>query len=118
LAASAQGAEISEKGVLEGQEVRIARMVQQGFTLAQVVRGSALLCNFTIGFCIKEQAVAQAVASGDDRYSLSRREQRLDRSTHPLAVGAGPEIFGHTERRFADMVALIVDATDRIRGNG
>jgi AcrR family transcriptional regulator len=112
------GTYLTDKGVLESQEVRIARMMQQGFSLAEVVRGSALLYNFTIGFCIEEQAVAQAFASGDDRYSLRRREARLDRSTHPLAVGAGPEIFGDTERRFAEMVALIVDATGRMRGSG
>ena len=71
--------------------------------------------NFTIGFCIEEQAVAQAVATGDDRYSLDRRAGRLDRRTHPLLVQAGPEIFGDPDARFAGLAAVIVAAASRMR---
>jgi hypothetical protein len=34
---------------------------------------------------------------------------------HPLVVQSGPEIFGDPDRRFADLVALIVDAAGRLR---
>jgi TetR/AcrR family tetracycline transcriptional repressor len=52
-----------------------------------------LIYGFTIGFCIEEQAVAQA---GDDRYSLSRRAERVNAAAHPLAAEVGPVIFGRT----------------------
>ena len=64
------------------------------------------------GFCIEEQAVAQA---GDDRYSLSRRAERVDATAHPLAAEAGPVIFGDPDPRFADLVAILVDAVGRLR---
>src|SRR5213076_150084 len=65
---------------------------QQGFTLAGVIRAYSLLYSFTVGFCIEEQAVAQAAATGDDRYSFARRAERLNSRTHPLVRQAGPEI--------------------------
>ena len=75
-----------------------------------MVRAFALLHSFTVGFCIQEQAVAQTAASGDDRYSLSRRAERVDRGTHPLVASSGQAIFGDPEQRFSDQVQLIVTA--------
>jgi TetR/AcrR family tetracycline transcriptional repressor len=106
------GTYLTDASVLEAQEERLAHMVQEGFTLAEVIRAYSLLYSFTIGFCIEEQAVAQAA---DDRYSLARRAGRLDRRTHPLAVQAGPEIFGEPDMRFADLVTMIIDTAARLR---
>jgi hypothetical protein len=58
-----------------GQEAGLASLARQGFGVADVIRAYQLIYSFTIGFCIEEQAVAQA---GDDRYSLSRRAERKD----------------------------------------
>ena len=88
---------------------------QQGFTLAGVIRAYSLLYSFTVGFCIEEQAVAQAAATGDDRYSFARRADRLNSRTHPLVRQAGPEIFGDPDVRFTDLVTVIIDATSRMR---
>ena len=55
------------------------------------------------GFCIEEQAVAQA---GDDRYSLSRRAERVDAAAHPLAAQVGPVIFGDPDTRFTPCARL------------
>lgn len=41
------------------------------------------------------------VSSGDDRYALARRAERLDSRTHPFTVQAGPEIFGDPRAREA-----------------
>lgn len=65
-------------------------MVRHGLNLVGVVRAASLIHNSTKGFCIDEQALAQTAASGDDRYSLSRREERLDRSTHTRWQWLGP----------------------------
>src|ERR1039457_3220366 len=59
------GTYLTDAGVLESQEAGLARMTAQGFTLADIVRAYSLLYNFTIGFCIEEQAAA----AGDDRRS-------------------------------------------------
>jgi TetR/AcrR family transcriptional regulator, tetracycline repressor protein len=109
------GTYLTDASLLEAQEAGLARMIEQGFTLANVIRVYALVYNFTVGFCIEEQAVAQAVASGDERYSLTHRAQRLDSTSHPLVVGSGPEIFGDPDTRFADLVAVIIDSAARMR---
>ena len=109
------GTYLTDASVLEAQEQRLAQTVQQGFTVADVIRAYSLLYSFTVGFCIEEQAVAQAAAAGDDRYSLARRAERLNSRTHPLILRAGPEIFGDPEVRFADLVAVIIDTASRMR---
>ena len=35
--------------------------------------------------------------------------------THPLAAEAGPVIFGDPDARFAELVAILVDAAGRLR---
>jgi AcrR family transcriptional regulator len=111
------GTYLTDASVLEAQEQRLAQTVQQGFTVADVIRAYSLLYSFIIGFCIEEQAVAQAAAAGDDRYSLARRAERLNSRTHPLVLEAGPEIFGDPGTRFTDLVAVIIDATSRMRAS-
>ena len=48
--------------------------------------------------------------AGDDRYSLSYRAERVGATTHPMAAEAGPVIFGDPDARFAELVAILVDA--------
>jgi TetR/AcrR family transcriptional regulator, tetracycline repressor protein len=112
------GTYLTDAGVLEAQERGLAKMTGEGFTLANVIRAYSLIYSFTIGFCIEEQSVAQAVAAGDDRYSLDRRAERVDQQAHPLVVESGPEIFGDPDARFADLVAVIIDAASRMRAAG
>jgi TetR/AcrR family transcriptional regulator, tetracycline repressor protein len=109
------GTYLTDASVLGAQEERLAQTVRQGFTLADVIRAYSLLYSFTVGFCIEEQAVAQVAATGDDRYSLARRAERLNSRTHPLVRQAGPEIFGDPDVRFTDLVTVIIDATSRMR---
>ena len=90
----------------------LAWLARQGFTVADAIRASQLLYSFTIGFCIEEQAVAQA---GDDRYSLERRAERVGAAAHPLVAEAGPVIFGDPGARFDGLVAVIVGAAGRMR---
>jgi TetR/AcrR family transcriptional regulator, tetracycline repressor protein len=112
------GTYLTDAGVLEAQERGLAKMTGEGFTLANVIRAYSLIYSFTIGFCIEEQSVVQAVAAGDDRYSLDRRAERVDQQAHPLVVESGPEIFGDPDARFADLVAVIIDAASRMRAAG
>lgn len=109
------GTYLTDDTVLERQESMLSVMIEEGFTLTDVVRAYSLLYDFTIGFCIEEQAIAQTAASGDDRYSLERRTERLDAERHPLVARSGSEIFGDPDARFTDLVGVIVDSTERMR---
>jgi hypothetical protein len=66
------GTTLTDPDVVRRQEATFENPVRQGFTLESAVRG-LLIHNFTIGFCVEEQAVAQVTASGDDSYSPARR---------------------------------------------
>jgi len=93
-------------------------MLAQGFTVATATQAYQLLYSFIIGFCIEEQAVAQATAAGDGRYSLAHRTERVGAAAHPLVAQAGPEIFGNRDQRYADLVSVIVDAAGRMHDPG
>jgi hypothetical protein len=67
------------------------------------------------GFCIEEQASAQAAAIGDDRFSEASRARLRDERTHPVIAQGGPQIFGDPDARFTDLVTLIIDAAARLR---
>lgn len=107
------GTYLTDPALLRAQEAGLAWLARQGFTVADAVRAYQLLYSFTIGFCIEEQAVAQA--AGDERYSLEHRAERVGAADHPLVVQAGPVIFGDPDARFAGLVAVIVDAAGRMR---
>ena len=112
------GTYLTDAGVLESQEGLMARMLGEGFTLPDVIRAFSLLYNFTVGFCIEEQAVAQAQVAGDDRYSLVRRAERLDSQVYPLVLQAGPELFGAPDARFSDLITVIIETIERMRYQG
>jgi TetR/AcrR family tetracycline transcriptional repressor len=107
------GTYLTDAGMLTAQERTLGRLLDQGFTLRDVVRGYTLLYNFTVGFCIEEQARAE-----DDRYQPERRAERLDPDESPLALAAGPEIFGDPDAQFADLVSVLVETIARMRTPG
>jgi TetR/AcrR family tetracycline transcriptional repressor len=106
------GTYLTDTGALEAQEDRFARMVAEGFSVADATRAYSLLYSFTIGFCIEEQAAAQA---GDDRFSEASRAARLDARTHPVIAEGSPQIFGDPDARFADLVSLIIATAASLR---
>jgi TetR/AcrR family transcriptional regulator, tetracycline repressor protein len=112
------GTTLTDPDVVRRQEVTFGSLVRQGFTLPDAVGGLLLLHNFTIGFCIEEQAVIQALASGDERYSLARRAELIGPDTAPLAVEAGQVIFGDPDARFAELVGLLLETIARMRAGG
>ena len=108
------GTTLTDPDVVRRQEVTFSRLVGQGFTLPDATRGLVLLHDFTIGFCVEEQAVSQAVAAGDERYSLSRRADMIGEENAPLAVEAGEVIFGEPDTRFTELVELLLDSVARM----
>ncbi len=60
----ASGTYLTDPAVLRRHEVGLAALTGQGFAVADVIRAYQLLYSFTVGFCIEEQAVAQAGARG------------------------------------------------------
>ncbi len=112
------GTTLTDPEVVRRQERTFEALMRQGFALEDAVRGLVLLHDFTIGFCVEEQAVTQAVASGDDRYDLGRRAELIGADAAPLAVAAGQVIFGDPDTRFAELVGLLLDAIARTRRGG
>jgi TetR/AcrR family transcriptional regulator, tetracycline repressor protein len=108
------GATLTDPAVVRRQEHTLATLTRQGFTLQDAVRAVLLVHDFTIGFCVEEQAVIQAVASGDERYSLSRRAELIGPEA-PLAAEAGQVIFGDPGTRFTELTAVLVEAAGRMR---
>jgi AcrR family transcriptional regulator len=108
------GATLTDAAVVRRQEHTLATLTRQGFTLPDAVRALLLVHDFSIGFCVEEQAVIQAVAAGDERYSLSRRAELIGPGA-PLAAEAGEVIFGDPDSRFTELVAIILHAIDHLR---
>ena len=106
------GTYLTDAGALKAQEDRFARMVADGFSVADATRAYSLLYSFTIGFCIEEQAAAQA---GDARFSEASRAARIDARTHPVIAEGGPQVFGDPDARFSDLVALIIATAASLR---
>jgi TetR/AcrR family tetracycline transcriptional repressor len=109
------GSTLTDPDVVRRQEVTFSCLVRQGFTLPDATRGLVLLHDFTIGFCVEEQAVSQAVAAGDERYSPGRRAEMIGEENAPLAVEAGAVIFGEPDTRFTELVELLLDTVARMR---
>jgi hypothetical protein len=112
------GTTLTDPDVIRRQEFTFENLTRQGFTLPDAVRGILLVHNFTIGFCVEEQAARQAIASGDDRYAPGRRAELIGPDTAPLAVEAGPVIFGDPDTRFAELVGLLLETVARLRAGG
>jgi TetR/AcrR family transcriptional regulator, tetracycline repressor protein len=109
------GTTLTDPDVVRRQEVTFESLTRQGFTLRDAARALVLLHDFTIGFCVEEQAVVQAIASGDERYLLDRRAEVVGPQTAPLAVEAGQVIFGDPDNRFAELLDLLLDTIARLR---
>jgi TetR/AcrR family transcriptional regulator, tetracycline repressor protein len=112
------GTTLTDPDVIRRQEVTFENLTRQGFTLPDAVRGLLLVHNFTIGFCVEEQAARQAMASGDDRYVPGRRAELVGADTAPLAVEAGPVIFGDPDTRFTELTGLLLETVARLRAGG
>jgi len=111
------GTTLTDPDVVRRQEVTFGRLVRQGFTLQEAARSLLLLHYFTIGACVEEQATAQAIGSGDERYSLERRAETIGPDS-PLAVQAGEVIFGEPEERFRELTEMLIDTIARQLGSG
>jgi TetR/AcrR family transcriptional regulator, tetracycline repressor protein len=107
------GTTLTDPDVVRRQNYTLENLISQGFALPDAVRGLLLINNFTIGFCVEEQAVRQVTASGDDRYL--RRAELIGPDTAPLAVEAGQVIFGEPDTRFAELTGLLLDTIGRLR---
>jgi AcrR family transcriptional regulator len=108
----ATGTTLTDVEVVRRSEPRLAAMVGQGFTVRSAAQASVLVHHFVVGFCIEEQAVNQAKASGDPRYNLRNRDERVDSEAYPLTAEAGREIFEDDDRRFTELIGLMLRACE------
>ena len=106
------GTTLTDPAVIRRQEATFSSLVRQGFTLPDAARGLVLLHDFTIGFCVEEQAVSQVTAAGDD--IVGRRADLVGREAAPLAAEAGQVIFGDPDVRFTEFVGMLLEAIARL----
>ena len=112
------GTTLTDPEVVRRQEGSYERLVSQGFSLPDAARALLLLHDFTIGFCIEEQAVGQALEAGNDAYRPGRRAEAVGADLAPLAVAAGDIIFGDRDIRFGELLSLLLDGVAQLRENG
>lgn len=106
-ARSFSGTYLTDDAVLVDQERRLAWMGEQGFPVAAAVDAFSLLTGFVVGHCIEEQERRQAP---DDRYSLARRDARVDPAAHPLVAQAGRRLFAaDPDAQFDALVGVLLD---------
>ena len=108
------GTTLTDPDVVRRQEVTFGKLTRQGFTLPDAARGLLLLHYFTVGACVEEQAVIQAINAGDERYDLGRRAEMIGPDA-PMAVEAGEVIFGDPDTRFAELSSLVLDTIATLR---
>jgi TetR/AcrR family transcriptional regulator, tetracycline repressor protein len=108
------GTTLTDPEVVRRQEVTFGRLTRQGFTLPNAARGLLLVHYFTVGACVEEQAVIQAIEAGDERYDLSRRAEMVGPDA-PLAVEAGEVIFGDPDARFTELASMVLDTISAVR---
>jgi TetR/AcrR family tetracycline transcriptional repressor len=102
------GSYLTDPAVATQRQAGLARMLSQGFTTDDVTRAYSLLYSFTIGFCIEEQAIDQAAAASPGRVAAGA-------GAASLALAAGPRTCADRDGRFDELVAMIVETTDRLR---
>jgi len=110
------GTTLTDPAVIRRQESTFASLVRQGFSLRTAARSLLLLHYFAIGACVEEQATAQAITAGDDRYVLARRAEMIGPDA-PLATEAGEVIFGEPDTRFMELAGLVLDTIGRLRSD-
>lgn len=114
-ARSFSGTYLTDDAVLVDQERRLGWMQAQGFSVAAAMDVFMLLTGFVVGHCIEEQERRQAP---DDRYSLDRRDARVDPAAHPLVAEAGRRLFAmDPDTQFDALVGVLLDGIAAGRGN-
>jgi TetR/AcrR family transcriptional regulator, tetracycline repressor protein len=109
------GTTLTDPAVIRRQEVTLSNLLRQGFTLRDAALALVLLHDFTIGFCVEEQAVRQLASSGSERARLDRRAELIGPDVAPLAVEAGQVIFGDPDTRFGELTRLLLETIARLR---
>ncbi len=105
------GTYLTDVSVLEAQEQPLAAMIKAGVELEVAVDASAVIYAYTVGAAIEEQAVRQT-SMADDRYSLERREERLDPERFPVMTAAGRLTMADPGTRFERNVTRLVAGFD------
>ena len=102
------GRAATDARLFDALEVSLQTLTGAGFTLRDALTGMGTVYSYTIGFVIEEQEVRPISGEVKPQYDLQKRNDRLNRETHPLTIAAGEEIFGDYDRRFVAGLEMIV----------
>ncbi|WP_405998977.1 TetR/AcrR family transcriptional regulator C-terminal domain-containing protein [Streptomyces sp. NBC_00829] len=93
-------------------EAHLRRLADAGFTPQAAARAWLTGYSYTIGYVIEEQSMGPDPATGAEGYDLAARAERL--ADHPLAAGAGEEIFRGRDAGFEKGLAVVVAGVEAV----
>jgi TetR/AcrR family transcriptional regulator, tetracycline repressor protein len=96
------GTYLTDTSLFDAMETSLEKPTGAGFSLEAALCGMGTLYSYTIGFVIEEQAARPMLEEANRQYDLAKRNQRIDRETHPLAYAAArghSRITPHVFRR-------------------
>jgi TetR/AcrR family transcriptional regulator, tetracycline repressor protein len=102
------GTYLTDASLFDAMEASLRKLTGAGFSLQAALCGMGTLYSYTIGFVIEEQAARPMPEEANPQYDLSKRNQRIDRETHPLAYDAGELTFTDYTSRFRAGLLMIV----------
>jgi AcrR family transcriptional regulator len=95
------------------------RMLEAGFSVRAAVVLFSTIYNYTLSFVMEEQAVFPVAGRRSPRYSIEKRNARLDPAIFPFHRQASAILFDRYDRRFREGLELILQgATFRAPRNG
>ncbi|WP_372409076.1 TetR/AcrR family transcriptional regulator C-terminal domain-containing protein [Streptomyces luteireticuli] len=92
------GTRFTDNSYAETMQVSLRVLVEEGFPPGAAARAFYTVYCYTIGYVIEEQSTTGHPEQGVEGIDLAERERRL--ADYPLAVAAGPELFGDPEAGF------------------
>jgi AcrR family transcriptional regulator len=85
-----------------------AKIVENGFTVRQVVVLLSTIYNYTLSFVMEEQAVYPRPGERSPHYDIAKRNARLDPREFPMLRRSGAILFDNFDRRYKEGLRLIL----------
>jgi len=102
------GTRLTNMEHLKTTETIGTQMLASGFTVRAAVVLLSTIYNYTLNFVSEEQAVFPTPGKRSPRYSIEKRNARLDPAGFPFLCQTSSILFDHYDRRFREGLKLIL----------
>jgi TetR/AcrR family transcriptional regulator, tetracycline repressor protein len=102
------GTRLTNTEYMKTAERIAAKLVENGFTVRQVVVLLGTIYNYTLSFVMEEQAVFPRPGERSLQYDLARRNAKLDPKEFPILRQSGPILFDKFDRRYKEGLDMIL----------